>query len=546
MLEENIVQPENPVISQPVIEVVPVMPPKKGSKKPLYVVLILIAVLAVSFCIYLLISLTKTKTPSKTTAVNSNPMVEQIVELSTRTYFNNAKPSLVLKEENKKNVDGTLETRVSKDGKVLSRQLFLKDKILSLVDGILTEQIFKTIPKEVSYKTTGDNFLDLIKNNPRASKETSTLSGKKVTVYTLGGSPKNVFDFVKNAYAEGDDNSGTTKIYIGDSDKELKKVETVGVSNQTTEEIVYENGPKMVLVPMAQEADKVATDEVKPTVETVPVNPTVNPTVNPQDAPTPASSAEAELKKEAKETKTVPVDPPMPVPPAEAISLFPLSLIPTATGYTNKYMDLVSKVFRIHEFMEKSLKETGTFDSQAFVLKYIKVKVDGVEIVPQNFNLVVDILYANIPGGASGLIRFAIPAGLAPGYHTVQVFAVDSWYLAPSIMVALPQGGENVLNLELESTFPPTASPLPDNQGFRISLSGKNLVKPFNVIFTDTQGKKMTLEDSSVEVKGTEELILTLPPSFPYGIYSLTIIKGSQTIYRPNYIAVSSMKTPGN
>lgn len=491
MLKESIPQPEIPATSEPVVEVVSIISPKESSKKLLYVALILITVIIVPVIIYSLTASPKNNIVSKKTAEESNPIVMQAAELSTRTYFNNGKASQVLQEENIRSIDGSLETTVKKDGKIISHQLFLRDKILSLVNGILTQQIFKTTPKTISYKTTGENFLDLIKNNPNSQKTTATLNGKKVTVYSLGSTPKNVFNFIKNAYAETVDNTGTIKVYVGDDDKELKKVESVDPnSNQTTEEITYENGPKMMPVALAPQANKVATEEVQSAGETVTINPRMNPTVNPQDTSWQVSSAEAELNKEAKETKKIVIDPPMPVPPDEAITLFPLSVISAGSEYTNKYVDLLSKVFRIQELEEKSLKETGKFDPQEFVLKNIKIKVDGVEITYKNFNISVDTLYANIPGGASGLIRFAIPVGLAPGYHTVQIYAVDSWYLAPSIMVALSQGGENVLNLELESTLPPTALPLPNNQGFRISLSGKNLVKPFSVTFSDTQGKK--------------------------------------------------------
>lgn len=454
------------------------------------------------------------KASNNPTATNKTS-AKQAIEVATRTYFKNNKPFASIKEESKRNSDGFLETIVTKDGKKLSHHLFLKDKILSLNNGILTQQNFKIPAKEISYKTTGENFLNQIKQTPNLPKETINLNGEKVTIYTIEDLRKSSFEIVKNVYAQASI-PGVTKIYISEADGELKKVESIEpATNQVSEEILYEDGPSEVPQPLVP----------------VPLEPQEN------LAPVPLIE---ELKKEATEVKEIVIDTSVPISPtSEPMILFPLSIIPTGSGYNTAYVDVVSKAFRIQELSEKALRETGQFDPQEFVLKNIKVRVDGTEIDYQNFNISVDVLYANVPDETTGFVRFAIPVGLQPGYHTIEIFAVDTWYLVPYLMVALLPPDEGVLNLELNSEIPPTASALPNNQGYRIVLSGENLIKPFSVTLTNTQGKKFQLDDNSVEVNGTKELVFTLPSSFETGIYSLTITKGSQTIYRPNYIAVS-------
>jgi hypothetical protein len=529
---------------------------KDNSKKRLFLIFFLLIVIVIPISVLIFWRSQDKSNPASTQ--NIKPVLVKLPELATRKYFNNGKVTQVLEEKNIKNEDGTLETVVTNNGQEISRQLYLKDKILSLIDGVLTQQVYKSVPPVINYRTSGERYLDIVKSNPNLPKKSTVLNGKKVTVYTVGGAKTTGFNFIKSAYAQNF-SSDVINISVEDGSEQLQKIEDLDpVTSQIKEEITYKNGPTIVNSQLSDGNNNTATSEgeqnkvfptIAPTLDPI-ISATASPnipTIVPSDNPVPVSSPEADMLKKAKQTKEIPIDPPKPLPPDKAITLFPLSVIPTTTGYTNMYIDLVSKAFQIHELTEKSLKETGMFDPREFVAKYIRVKVDGVEeILNQNPNITVDTLYANDPSLVTGVIRFEIPQGLLPGYHTVEVFAVDSWYLAPNIMVTLPQADEDVLELELKSKLPPIAYLLPDESGFEISLSGKNLIKPFSMIFTDSQGKQFPIDDSNITLDGTELMTIKLPPTFPMGIYSLTISKGSQTIYRPNYIGVSKRNPSAN
>ncbi len=464
----------------------------------------------------------------------TQPQVMQVQtkqEVATRTIFKNSKPSIIIKEESKRYPDGSLETKVSSNNTTLSHHLYLKDKILKLSNGILTSVKFKFNINPNTYLTTGENILNLISKTPNLIKANSKLNGQNVIVYTIGSKQKTGFELIKSAFAQADQAGGMAKIYIGEEDQQLKKIETIEPSSSNViEEIAYEEGPKLIPAPLEPKQ-----------LEPSPLEPSpLEPSPSSMVSESPISVIEF-MERQAEEEKEIIVDPSI-VPTDQPISLFPLSVIPVNNekGYNSFFIDVTSKAFGIHQLYLKILRDTGFGDPNAFVKQYVKVRVDGIEIVLHDFNISVDILYSNSPAEETGLVRFILPPDLQPGYHIIEVFAIDKWYLAPNLMVTLPDPNEATLQLELTNTLPPTAYALPNNQGYNITLSGKNLIKPFTVTLTTTQGLSTTLDDSNVVINGTDELVLNIPPSISPGIYSLTITKGSQTIYRPNYVAITS------
>lgn len=244
-----------------------------------------------------------------------------------------------------------------------------------------------------------------------------------------------------------------------------------------------------------------------------------------------------EIAEDTKEVKAISVEPS--VIPDGAIYLNPLSIIPTASGYNSLSMELSSKIFNQQARVDRELKEKGVSDNIDFVRNNVKVRIDGVET--SNSYTFLE------PGGSTSLtqpwiIRLAIPKGLTPGYHTVEVYMVNSWYLAPNILVTLPRADEKVLELGL-STTPPLVTKLPGNQGYKVVLKGKNLIKPFTVSLDNT-----VLDDTAVAVNGTEELILTIPANIPPPskgpAYDVTITKDGQKVFTPSFLILGSGPKP--
>lgn len=502
---------------------------KKGFA-PIILLLVLLTIVAFGTIFYFY-----SKKTENNSLITSESQVDQGPEIAVHTYFSGGKKAQSIKEVNKRYADGSLETVVSSNDKQLSRQLFLRDKILSLRNGVLTQQIFQASNKANLYKTSGEHYLTLVKNIPNLSQQASSFNDEEVTVYTLGDSKSSSLQLVPQAHAA--ETTNITKIYIGKKTGKLKKVENIEPTTlQPIEEIVYDNGPSsdpqpLTPVPLEPKNKKdTAPEELKP----------IERQEEPQENISPTSVVE-ELKSQAKESNDIEINTSVPVvPTSEPMIIFPTSIIPTDSGYNSPTVDVISNAFKIREFSEKSARETNVFDPQEFVLKNVKIRVDGKEIPYQNFNISVDIFSAFLPNQPTGFIRFNLPYGLQAGYHTIEIFAVDTWYLAPSLMVVLPQTGEDTLELQLYSDEPPIAFPLPNNEGYRLTLPGKNIVKPFKVILSNIQGEKIEIEDKNVSVNGNGELVLSLDQTFKTGIYSLTIIKGSQTVYKPNFIAVAN------
>lgn len=619
---EPTVTPEAVTINQPLS---PTNPSKFKSKKLLILLSTIGVILIFGIGIYLSQTRGKqTTSPTNTTTAKPTTNV-QAAELATRTIYQSGGATSIFKEESTRYADGSLETKVSNNNTVLSHQIYLKDKILSLINGILTQQNFTSPANNLVYKTTGENFIGLVKASRNPSKVSTTLNGKAVTVYTIGATKKTSFEFIKSAFAQTSD-SGDIKVYVDDTSGSLEKVESLEpTTNKVNESITYENGPKLLpeplapqgqlpqastpqpLAPTSQQPQEnkqsfilklgvitpldepkenvlLSWEEVPGTVKynvflktagesdysqapmlsvgttstTVSVNKYTNfyfkveacssqscirsnevflpgqqpQTLEPKEVPVEHIQ---EISKEAKQVKVVNVETPVALVASEPISLFPLSVVPIDSGYNTKIIKLTSKSLG-QDLLLKQLLETGASNPQAFAQKYMKVLIDGSLVNdPEMWS---DVINSSSPQDMSGALYFTIPQGLAPGYHTIEIFAVDKWLLGPSLMVSLPQNSEGTL--EIQSGTPPTAYLLPNNQGHKVTLSGKNIVKPFIVVLSTNFGGGITLDDSNVLVNSTEELVLNIPPSVKGAIYDLTISKGNQTVYKPNFIAISN------
>lgn len=252
------------------------------------------------------------------------------------------------------------------------------------------------------------------------------------------------------------------------------------------------------------------------------------PTTEPDIIPSPVATVLQEMGSEAKELKTIQL-PPV-ITPDQSIYINPQSAIPVGNSYNSPMLQLSSVLFNQEERVNKELKSQGSFNTLDFIEKNIKVRIDGREINQGS------ISFDSGNAGTPGKITFLIPGGLEPGYHTVEVFMIDSWYLTPNLLVTLPISNEEITQMDLNFSVPPLAFRLPDNQGFTVTLPGKNFRKPLSV----SVGKTL-LNDNQITIPDSDKLILQLPPSFQPGIYDLTIIKGDQKIFRPSFLMVGDL-----
>lgn len=495
------------------------------------------------------------------------------VETSKRTLYKNGQPAEVLEEKSTRNSDGSLETVVTSNNKKLSHHLFTKGFIFGLSNGVLNLQEVKLAGKQVvNYLTTGENILVYVNKSPSLQKNTVTLNGKKTIVYTIGGKKSTSFEFIKSVFAQSDDSS-LVKVYVDESTGVLKKVEQMPSGGIQPQEVIeYSEGPFLPPMPITNSTG--GDPGQSPNLPPVPITNQNPPTAQiedlanqlpqlalddqlklieeklkkdleaqggqlpegPKESPTLVSLKE--IAEETKEVKAVSIQPA--VVPDGAIYLNPLSTIPTPSGYNSPIMLLSSTVFNQQARVDKALKENGVFENAQFAKNNVKIRIDGNEVSNDSIGLGPT---SNGSTSSPWTVSLLIPKGLSPGYHTIEVFIVDSWYLAPNILVTLPRPDEKVLELELFTNPPPLATKLPDNQGYRVVLKGKNFIKPFTVSLDNT-----ILEDKAVEVNGTEELILTIPanvsPPSSGPAYSITITKDGQKAFRPSLLILGGPQPP--
>jgi len=495
------------------------------------------------------------------------------IETSKRTLYKNGQPYEVLEENSKRNSDGSLETIVTSNNQKLSHHLYTKDFILGLSNGILNLQQLKSGTKQVvNYLTTGENILVYVNKTPNLQKTTTTLSGKKTTVYTIGGKKTTSFELIRSVFAQSDDSS-LVKIYVDESTGVLKKVERIPLGGIQPQEVIeYSEGPFLPPLPITTLPQ--GTPGQSPSITPVPITEQNPPTFQPEDIVNqlpqlalddqlklieeklkkdleaqgsqlpegpkkpPTLVSFKEIAAETKEIKAVSIQPA--VVPDGAIYLNPLSIIPTPSGYNSPIMLLSSTVFNQQARVDKALQENGVFNNEQFAKSNVKVRIDGNELNNDGIGLGPTL---NGSTNSSWTVSLLIPKGLSPGYHTIEIFMVDSWYLSPNILVTLPRPDEKVVELELFINPPPLATKLPNNQGYRVVLKGKNFIKPFTVSLDNT-----VLDDEAVEVNGHEELILTIPSDIPSPskgpAYDVTITKDEQKAFRPSLLLLGGPPPP--
>lgn len=495
------------------------------------------------------------------------------VETAKRTLFKNGQPAEVLDEKSKRNSDGSLETIITSNNKKLSHHIYTRDFIIGLNNGVLNLQQLKSGTKQaVNYLTTGENILKYVSKTPNLSKTSTNLNGKKTIVYTIGGKKPTSFELIKSVFAQSDDNS-LVKVYVDESTGALKKIEQIpSVGVQPQEVIEYSEGPFLPPLPITNLPE--GRPDQSPSLPPVPITDQNPPNIQPEDivSQLPQLSLDDQLKlieekfkkdieaqgsqlsegpkepptlvslkeivEETTEVKAVSIQPA--VAPDGAIYLNPLSIIPTPSGYNSPIMLLSSTVFNQQARVDRALKENGGFNNEQFAKNNVKVRIDGNEVSNDGIGLGPTL---NGSTNSPWTVSLLIPKGLTPGYHTIEVFMVDSWYLAPNILVTLPRPDEKVLELELFINPPPLATKLPDNQGYRVVLKGKNFIKPFTVSLDNT-----ILDDKAVEVNSTEELVLTIPANVPPPssgpAYGITITKDGQKAFRPSLLILGGSQPP--
>lgn len=539
---------------------------------PILLLIIALVVMVVGAIYYYLVIKQNKNSLTNNPSTNTLQYKSGNVETAKRTLYKNSQPSEVLEEKSKRNSDGSLETVVTSNNKKLSHHLYTKDFIFGLSNGVLNLQELKSGAKQaVNYLTTGENLLKYVSKTPNLSKTTTTLSGKKTVVYTIGGKKPTSFELIKSVFAQSDDSS-LVKVYVDESTGVLKKVEQIPSGGVQPQEVIeYSEGPFLPPLPITNLPQ--GTPDGSPNLPPVPItdqNSTTQPEdiVNqlpqlalddqlklieeqlkkdlvaqgsqlpegPQEPPVLVSMKE--IAEETKEIKAVSIQPA--IVPDGAIYLNPLSIIPTPSGYNSPIMLLSSTVFNQQARVDKAINENGSFNNEQFAKNNVKVRIDGNEVSSEGIGLGPEINGStNFPWTVSLLI----PKGLAPGYHTIEVFMVDSWYLAPNILVTLPRPDEKVVELELFVNPPPFATKLPDNQGYRVVLKGKNFIKPLTVSLDNT-----VLDDKTVEVNGTEELVLTIPANVPPPsrgpAYDITITKDGQKAFRPSFLILGGPQPP--
>lgn len=494
------------------------------------------------------------------------------VEVARRTYYKNGQPSGVLEEKSERNFDGSLETVVTSNNKKLSHHLYTKNFIFGLSDGVLILQELKSSTNQATYLTTGENILKFVNQTPNLQKTTTTLNGKKTTVYTIDSKKSTSFELIKSVFAQSEDNS-VVRVYVDETTGILKKVEQIPTGSVQPQEVIeYSEGPFLPPLPISNLPKGTPND--LSSLPPVPITDQNSPKIQPedivdqlpqlalndqlrlieeklkkdlktQDSQLPEGLQESpvlismkEIAEETKEVKAVSIQPA--VIPDGAIYLNPLSIIPTPSGYNSPIMLLSSTVFNQQARVDKALKESGVFNNEQFAKNNIKIRLDGVEINNQGISLAPELDKST---NSPWTISLLFPKGLTPGYHTIEVFMIDSWYLAPNILVTLPRADEKVLELELFVNPPPFATKLPDNQGYRVVLKGRNFIKPFTVSLDNA-----VLDDSAVEVNGSEELILTIPTNIPPPsrgpAYDVTITKDGQKAFRPSFLIFGGPQSP--
>lgn len=491
-----------------------------------------------------------------------------MVEMAKRTLYKGDQPAEILEEKSTRNLDGSLETIVTSGNMKLSHHLYTDNFILDFSNGVLNLQGFKSgTENAANYLTTGENILLFVSQDSSLQKTTETLNGKKINIYTIGGSKKTSFEFIKKASAQ-EEEASVLKVYVDDTTGVLQKIEQIPVGSVQPEEVIeYTEGPSLPPLPITDLPTETPTPQAS--LAPIPLGDQIAPTLTPEDvvnqlpnltledqlklieeqfkkdraytgtlpdgSKSPSLTFIEEVRLETKEVKATSIEPA--VVPSEGIQLNPLSIIPTPSGYNSPIMLLSSTVFNQQSKMYKTIDTTIPFDIGQFTKDNVKIRIDGVEVSNASTNLE--------PARSSSstdpwTVSLLIPKGLSPGYHTIEVFMVDSWFLAPNILVTLPRPDEKVLELELFIDPPPLAVKLPDDKGYRVTLKGNNLIKPFTVSIGST-----VLDDSAVEVNGSGELILTIPPNLPDGpIYSITITKGSQKAFRPSLLILGSSSPP--
>lgn len=537
--------------------------------------LILLPIVIISIAGIYFFSISKQeKLPSNNlTTSDKSSTKKTISEVATRTYYKNGQPIAVLEEKSKRNSDGSLETVVTSNNKKLSHHLYTKDLIVGLSNGVLNLQELKSGTKQVTnYLTTGENILKYVSKTPNLSKTTTTLNGKKTIVYTIGGKKSTSFEFIKSAFAQTDDGS-LVKVYVDDSTGVLKKVEQMPTGGVQPQEVIdYSEGPFLPPLPITNLPE--GRPDQSSSLSPIPITDQNPPTTQPEDIVNqlpqlslndqlklieeklkknleaqgsqlpegpkepPVLVSMKEIAEETKEIKAVSIQPA--VVPEGAIYLNPLSIIPTPSGYNSPIILLSSTVFNQQTRVDKAIKENGVFNNEQFAKNNVKVRIDGTEVNNEGTGLGPEL---NGSTNSPWTVSLLIPKGLTPGYHTIEVFMIDSWYLAPSLLVTLPQVGEKVLEIDLSINPPPVAVVLPNNQGYRVTLRGKNFIKPFTISLDS-----MVLDDSAVQVNGTEELILTIPanisPPSRGPAYDIVITKGSQKVFRPALLILGGPGTP--
>lgn len=487
-------------------------------------------------------------------ATNTSQYKSGNVETAKRTLFKNGQPAEVLDEKSKRNSDGSLETIITSNNKKLSHHIYTRDFIIGLNNGVLNLQQLKSGTKQaVNYLTTGENILKYVSKTPNLSKTSTNLNGKKTIVYTIGGKKTTSFELIKSVFAQSDDNS-LVKVYVDESTEVLKKVEQMPPDGVQPQEVIeYSEGPFLPPLPITDQNPpniqpedivsqlpqlslddqlKLIEEKLKKDIEAqggqLPEGPKEPPTL----------VSLREIAEETTEVKAVSIQPA--VVPDGAIYLNPLSIIPTPSGYNSPIMLLSSTVFNQQARVDKALKENGVFNNEQFAKNNVKVRIDGNEVSNNGIGLGPAL---NGSTNSPWTVSLLIPKGLTPGYHTIEVFMVDSWYLAPNILVTLPRPDEKVLELELFINPPPLTTKLPDNQGYRVVLKGKNFIKPFTVSLDNT-----ILDDKAVEVNGTEELVLTIPTNVPPPssgpAYGITITKDGQKAFRPSFLILGGPQPP--
>lgn len=510
-----------------------------------------------------------TNNPTRNTSQNKSSSVET----SKRTLYKNGQPAEVLEEKSERNSDGSLETVVTSNNKKLSHHLFTKDFIFGLSNGILNLQEVKLAGKQaVNYLTTGENILIYVNKAPNLQKSTVILNGKKTIVYIIGGKKSTSLEFIKSVFAQSDNNS-LVKVYVDESTGVLEKVEQMPTGGVHPQEVIeYSEGPFLPPLPITNLPE--GRPDQSPSLPPIPITNQNPPATQPEDIVNqlpqlalddqlklieeklkkdleaqgsrlpegpkepPALVSLKEIIEETKEVKAVSIQPA--VVPDGAIYLNPLSIIPTPSGYNSPIMLLSSTVFNQQARVDKALTGNGVFNNEQFTKNNVKVRIDGNEMSNNGIGLAPTL---NSSTSSPWTVSLLIPKGLTPGYHTIEVFMVDSWYLAPNILVTLPRPDEKVLELELFINPPPLATKLPENQGYKVILKGRNFIKPFTVSLDST-----ILEDKSVEVNGTEELILNIPANVPPPAsgpaYSITITKDGQKAFRPSLLILGGPQPP--